>query len=324
MLIAYVARSVDWTALGLLLRRVAPGWVLLGSALTPLLIATLTIRWRIFLRQQRIQSSFSELFSLTWAGQFFNSILPGSTGGDVVKIYQLCRVAPDRKAAAAATVVADRLAALMALLLMAAIAFVVDPLPLRLLSDQQVSIGAFTILMVMLAMCGGLIGWLLLRRFRSTQLVGRIGRTLAAAKNNLGFNLTSLAAFAVSLGLHGLNFFIFYCFAQALNVTISYGQVLLMMPVLFFLVMMPVTINGHGLRELLLIGYFTHMGVTAAGQPGIAVQEIAVGVSLLGVANELLWSIPGGVWYLMRRPSREPRESSAMKSVDVSSPSWEK
>ena len=85
-------------------------WAIPASALVALLITLLALRWRIFLRQQGLELPFSTIFSLTWAGQFFNSVLPGSTGGDVVKIYQLCRLAPDRKAAAAATVVVDRLA----------------------------------------------------------------------------------------------------------------------------------------------------------------------------------------------------------------------
>src|SRR3712207_9577460 len=65
-------------------------------------------RWEIFLQQQKLALPFGTTLALTWAGQFFNSCLPGSTGGDLVKIFQLCRFWPQRKAAAASTVVADR------------------------------------------------------------------------------------------------------------------------------------------------------------------------------------------------------------------------
>ena len=82
-----------------MLTRLHVGWAVAGWALSSLMIVGLAVRWRIFLRQQNIALPFLTIFSLTWAGQFFNSILPGSTGGDVVKIYQLCRLAPDRKAA---------------------------------------------------------------------------------------------------------------------------------------------------------------------------------------------------------------------------------
>jgi hypothetical protein len=70
--------------------------------------------------------------------------------------------------------------------------------------------------------------------------------------------------------------------------------------VVMLLIMLPVTINGHGLRELLLIAYFTQVGIGIDGFGGSGVREIAVAFSLLLVANDLLWSIPGGIWYMAR------------------------
>ena len=59
------------------------------------------------------------MLSLTWLGQFCNTFLPGSTGGDVVKFYRVCRLAPNSKTAGFAALVADRLVALVALVLLA-------------------------------------------------------------------------------------------------------------------------------------------------------------------------------------------------------------
>ena len=79
-------RKVDWKALTAILGHLDARWASLGWALSLLLIAGLALRWQIFLRQQGIKIPFTAVFSLTWAGQFFNSILPGATGGDVVKV----------------------------------------------------------------------------------------------------------------------------------------------------------------------------------------------------------------------------------------------
>ena len=288
------------------LERVELRWALLGSALTPALVAGLALRWRIFVGQQRLVVPFTTMFSLTWAGQFFNSVLPGSTGGDVVKIYELCRLAPQRKAAAAATVFADRLSALIALLVMAGVAFLVDPVPLRVVAPQRFGLGGMLLAAAILALAAFAAGWLVLRATRSTQLSGRVLRTFTAARENFRLNAGTVTAIAMAFALHCLNFLIFYCFCRALHVSISYTQVLLMMPVLLFIVMLPVTINGHGLRELLLIAYFAHLGINIAGRSEVAVQEVAVAVSLLGVANDLLWSIPGGIWYFARGPAVPP------------------
>ncbi len=303
---------MNWSALGAVFTHLHFGWALTGWALSGLLIAALGLRWRIFLRAQEIELSFSTILSLTWAGQFFNSFLPGSTGEDVVKIYQICRLATDRKAAAVATVFVDRLTALLALVVLAGIAFVIDPAPLRILSippfPTRATVGWLLASLVMVVAAT----WLLVRFLRSTHWGERPIATLKTARGNLSFNRSLLAAVLLAFAIHLANFLVVYFLARALGISITRLQILLMMPVVLFLVMLPVTINGHGLREMLLIGYFTQMGVTLAGHHETGVREIAIALSLLLVTNDLLWSIPGGIWYLvrLRAPSRLPGASS--------------
>ncbi|MDQ6760378.1 MAG: flippase-like domain-containing protein [Acidobacteriota bacterium] len=306
-LIAFVLRRVSWSALTQIIARADPSWLAFGWALTPFLILGLAGRWRIFVVQQGLDIPPSRLFFLTWAGQFFNSMLPGSTGGDVVKIYQLCRFAPQEKAAAAATVFADRLSALFALTTMCGIALAIDPVPLRAVLPADTSTGFIIATGLGLALLGVAVAWLGLRFLRTTSIGGRIERTLRAAQHNLRFSAGSVAALLASFALHILNFSIIYSFCRALHLTITYPQVLLMMPVLLFIVLLPVTINGHGLRELLLVAYFTHFSVSIAGQTGPAVQEMAVAVSVVTVANDLLWSLPGGLLYLSKFSKVEQR-----------------
>ena len=294
-----MVRKVDWSAISALLSHLQLSWALSGWALSGFLIIGLALRWQMFVRQQEITIPFLTIFYLTWAGQFFNSVLPGSTGGDVVKIYQLCRLAPDRKAAAAATVLVDRLTALIALLAIAGGAFLIYPAPLSFLAVP--ALPATTILgygagLLLLAAVGF---WLLYRLLRSSRWGGRVFRTLEAAKTGLSLNRIFLTAILLSFAIHLINISVAYLFARALGISLTYLQILLMMPVVLFLVLLPITINGHGLRELLLIGYCSVLGVTVVG-PYSGVPEIVVAFSILLVTNDLLWSIPGGIWYMTR------------------------
>jgi len=305
-LIALVLRKLDWTRLGEVLTRVNVGWAVSGWALSALLIAGLALRWRIFLRQQGIALPFTTILSLTWAGQFFNSVMPGSTGGDVVKIYRICQLAPGRKAAAVATIFVDRLTAFLVLAVLAGVAFVINPAPLGVLLTHSLSTRVMAgWLLASLAVVAAAV-WLIGRFLRSTHWGGRLARTFAAARNHLSFNRGLLAAVLLAAALHLLNILIAYLFARALGISLTYLQVLLIVPVVAFFVMLPVTINGHGLRELLLIAYFTQMGVALSGRSGNGVREIAIAWSLLLVTNDLLWSMPGGVWYLARFKSTAP------------------
>jgi hypothetical protein len=303
-LITLILRKVNWSGLSAILVHLDLRWAAAGSATTFALIAGLALRWRIFLRQQNIHVPYGVVLSLTWAGQFFNSVLPGSTGGDVVKIYQICRLAPDRKAAAASTVFVDRLSALVALLVLAAVALLIDPVPLTLLPRGNIAASTLLIWLVLLGVIA--IAALLVIRplVRATQLYGRIARTLAAARKALQFSRELVAAVALAFAIHLLNFLTLYLFVRALGIPMTYGQVTLMMPVVLFLVMVPLTINGHGLREVILIAYFSYLGVVAAGHTGVDVRETAVALSLVAVANDLLWSLPGGLLYL--RTLRQP------------------
>jgi glycosyltransferase 2 family protein len=301
-----VLRKVSWRALGTILERVDFRWVLSGWALTFLVIAILAFRWNLFLRQQEVDVPFSEIFRLTWAGQFFNSILPGSTGGDVVKIYQLCRLLPEKKAAVAASVLADRLTALVILVGLAGASFLLKPIPLELVSHGGIGPQSIILVVAGLLVAGAVVGWLLWLFLRRTGFAARIHRVLAGIRQCLSLNVRLLAAFALALVLHLLNFSIVFLFARSLGLTITYGQTLLMMPVILFLVMAPVTINGHGLREVLLIAYLGAMNITIARHPEFKTFDTAVALSLLTVANDLTWSLPGGAWYLLRlRVSRE-------------------
>ena len=296
-LIVLLLRQVNWMGMATVLSRVNIAFVLAASALTFPLIGLLALRWQIFLRQQSMPLPLSTTFGLTWAGQFFNSVLPGSTGGDAVKIYQMCRMFPDRKAPAVVTVIIDRLSALLALGVLVAFALVFGPT--IELSQAGLSfrfswpwLGAF----LLVAALFPFVAWLLFRR--SPHWLARLRHLLSVLRASFRFNGQTLLALVLAGALHLLNFAIFWLFARALGLEISYAQVLLFMPIVFGLLLVPITVNGHGLREVLLLFYFGQMQLSVGGD-GIGPAETVLSLSLLGVTNDLLWALPGGLWYLL-------------------------
>lgn len=298
VLIGFLLWRVNWAGLALALSRIQMGTALRASLLTLPLILLLALRWRIFLRQQSISIPSRTVLGLTWAGQFFNSVLPGSTGGDVVKIYQLCRMFPDRKAVAAVTVIIDRLSALLVLAGLAIFALFSGPT--LELSRAGLSFGVSWRWLVLALVGVGLLvatGWRLARR--SPHWMARLRYFLSVLRTSFNLNANMVMALVLAGFIHLLNFAIFWMFARALGIDLTYSQVLSFMPVVFALLMVPVTVNGHGLREVLLFFYFTHMHV-ALGGAGIGPAEIVVSLSLVGVSNDLLWAVPGGIWYMLQ------------------------
>lgn len=107
-----------------LLANVKAGWPWFLVALIPfggvLLVGAL--RWRLLLRAQNIHYSFSEVFSLSMIGLFFNQFLMGTTGGDLVKAYMVAREHPDRRSAGVMAVFVDRAVGLLVLVMVALVA----------------------------------------------------------------------------------------------------------------------------------------------------------------------------------------------------------
>ncbi|HET6573620.1 MAG TPA: lysylphosphatidylglycerol synthase transmembrane domain-containing protein [Fimbriiglobus sp.] len=113
--------SMNWTALSDLFSREPHILPFLAAAL---ILACCTVvqyfRWYLLVRALGLPVAFRNVLRLGLVGTFYNTFLPGSVGGDFVKAFFIAKGHPERKAAAVATVVADRLVGLFGLLLFAA------------------------------------------------------------------------------------------------------------------------------------------------------------------------------------------------------------
>lgn len=298
LLFALVLRLVDWHRLRAVLSLMDWRWAAIGVLLTPALIVALAARWRLILRGHQIDLPFFTILRITWAGQFFNALLPGSNGGDLVKIVQACRHAPQRKASATSSVILDRLIGLGALLVLAGAAFLIGPTPWHLL---HVSLSPKVVIGVLAA---GVVGAALLAGavFHFGRQSIWQDRLQALARDLRGMRIGVLCvAFALALGMHILSFFAIFLFARSLGIEVSFLQMMTIMPVVLLLVMLPVTVNGHGLREMLWIFYLKALGVALPAAAGGAAEAV-MALSILTISTDLFWCLPGGLFCLSRKP----------------------
>lgn len=113
--------SMNWTGLKELFSRephFAPLIAMFAISVT--CSAIQFVRWYLLVRALDLPFTIYNAVRLGLVGLFYNTFLPGSVGGDVVKAYFIAKGQPGRKAAAVATVVADRLIGLFGLILFAA------------------------------------------------------------------------------------------------------------------------------------------------------------------------------------------------------------
>lgn len=73
-------------------------------------------RWYLLVRALDLPFTLRNAVRLGLVGGFWNTFLPGSVGGDLMKAYYIARDTPGKRASAVATVIADRLVGLFGLI----------------------------------------------------------------------------------------------------------------------------------------------------------------------------------------------------------------
>src|SRR5882672_1004992 len=86
-LIGYLVAKIDFASSLETLRNAAPA--LLAASLAQLLILPFlgALRWIVILRTLGSELRFAPALRFVWIGIFFSQALPGSVGGDVVRIW---------------------------------------------------------------------------------------------------------------------------------------------------------------------------------------------------------------------------------------------
>ena len=117
------------------------------------------------------------------------------------------------------------------------------------------------------------------------------------------------AALGLAVAVHLSSMGSYYLFARALQIPATFGQIMMVWPVVMVVTLLPLSVNGYGLREIVLFYYFQRWHLVSGLRPGAAVQDTVVALSLLAVLNDFFWSLPGGFSYPMgppRRPNPPP------------------
>jgi len=280
-------------------------WLWPVAVLSPLCLVLLTFRWSLFLRSRGSKFRFFDLLPILWGGQFCNTFLPGAVGGDVYKAVIIARMSEGAKAESAATVVLDRFCALVTLGALGAAGLWEERTVLGEVFAQGVNIprgiavggGVAVATAILTTFAFFAIPRLKPSRLAIAAILVRIWSTLLAGLTE--WKVMAVAVF-VSLLIHLSNFAIFYCLGRGLHFELTFGQVMLIMPMVILIAMLPITINGHGLREVLLTAYF--LWANPGRLIGLGAAEAAIAISFLYVANDLVWNLPGGLLMVLRKP----------------------
>jgi uncharacterized protein (TIRG00374 family) len=87
-------------------------------AIFPITLIITSLRWNVLLKTVGIRMGAGRAFVINMVGAFYNTFMPGSTGGDVLKAWYAAKLAPDKRTRAVMSVIVDRVVGLLALIVL--------------------------------------------------------------------------------------------------------------------------------------------------------------------------------------------------------------
>ncbi|MBI5426096.1 MAG: flippase-like domain-containing protein [Opitutae bacterium] len=277
-------------------------YVAVGFALANGMMLLLGVRFVQVLRKGRLELPRAEAIRIAWVGQFWNFFLPGSTGGDLYRLGALWTAHPERKTDATLAVFVDRLIATALLAALAGVGVFVLPLGSafeRWLEQQHLPVGRLALVGLAVATIG--VGMALIGpvRRRAAALARGIFDRLEAGRVFLVPDRQLAAIIGLAMAGHAVNFTVFYCYARAVGLEITYWQVWFMLPVVLMVLILPISINGHGVREVVFVLMLTALDVGSAGN--VPLPERVIALSVVGLSSDFVIGLAGGVAFVLSR-----------------------
>jgi uncharacterized membrane protein YbhN (UPF0104 family) len=297
-LLAFLFSRVDAPRLWHLARSASIAWLATALGLYYLMICVSAWRWGVLLEAQGLRFPFRRLTSSFFVATFFNNFLPSNIGGDVVRIADTAPAAGSRTRAATVVLI-DRGMGLLGLALIAALGATLTerlrPIDLGPVSPGLLWLGfavgaivaapallnpeGFTRLLSPLRVLHA--EWIDVRLARLTDSLSRFRETPAALAS----------CFAGAIVVQAILVAFYLAVARSMRIPVGFAELALVVPISFIVQMVPISMNGFGVREATFAFYFTRFGLPI---------ESGVLVSFVGAAVIMLFSLSGGAVYLSR------------------------
>ncbi len=255
ILLGFVYSFVDLQALIKTLKIVNPLTALILVLLYTLGQIMSALKWRVFITCAKIERPLLQTIKAYFLGMFANTFGLGTVGGDVSRGL-LLNPEPGKRAAALATVVADRVHGLGTLVALGAVSIIfvrpeiLEPwaIPLAILVLAGITLGWFW--------GPSFLEWLIPENHK----FGKAVRNASAAfpRSLSKFSIATL----ISLAFHSLQIFMHYIIAKELGTGLELPYLFAVIPLVNVASALPISIQGLGVREAMYLFVFIPVGVS--------------------------------------------------------------
>ncbi len=298
---------------------VVPGFLAYWHSLDPLLFAAgafcyfLTVliagtRWWWLLRVNGTDVTLTETLRFTWIGVFFNTVVPGATGGDLIKALYIMKRCPGHRPQVLVSVIVDRILGLASLAILGAVVvlFALDRFADIALSIWGVIAGVG--LLGLVAFSKRLRNIIRLKALlerlpqRISHVLKMVDQAVYFYRGHKGVIVASLLA---GVGNHVVSVMSVVLIGDALGVEMPWFEYFVLIPVINIVSAIPIGPNGWGVGEFLyqrLFGQYGAVYVTAtAGDANMIMGTRGVALSVLYRLHLTFWSLLGGIFVLFEK-----------------------
>lgn len=289
LLIAYLLSIADLGAIQESLKSASIWYLLIALALFFFRIPISAYRWKIILASKGILVPLHTLTYFYLVGTFFNMFLPTVIGGDIMRGYE-CAKFSGQTSDSATSVVIERILGFLSLFM---ICWISLPFALKILEGTNVlfiiGLSSFTFFCLLAILFNRRLMALILRlsrRFSRWNVEQKLGILYNSLHAFTASRSLLVKAFAISLVFQFLTIVSTFFISEALGLGVSLIYFLIVMPIIWVIMMVPISISGLGVREAAFILFFTQIGVP---------YDDALILSLLFFGLSVIVALMGGI-----------------------------
>jgi uncharacterized protein (TIRG00374 family) len=295
-LLGWLAWRTNWVQVGEVFAHMRLELWLAGLVLYLLTQCVSVVRWRLLAKPLGCRASLPRFAAFYLIGMYFNLFLPTSVGGDVVRAWYLDRGSGQRLPAFLSVFV-DRVSGLLVLIALACVAAVCCPVPLErwVAAGVGATAGAAVLGLASLPL---LVRWTRGRPSAPAALRARLHALACKLVDAFTLLLTRprllLVTTALSLVVQAANVVLVWLLGLAIGAPVPASYYWILVPMVTVLTLLPVSLNGMGVREGGMVLFLRPLGLDDATALSLAFLWFAVftAASLCGGSVYLFGSFP--------------------------------
>jgi len=295
-LLIYLLSQQGWDEILLAARQVHPWRLLLSLGLMFVSRLAVTARWHVLLSSAHTGVSYRQSLRVTFAGLFASNFLPTTIGGDVVRLAGAIQLHCDA-ATSAASLIVDRLIGMLGMI-MALPLGLSDILAARPMSWRLVS--PIDMLVVL-----GLGSWWGKTWHKVQEIAQQVFKATALwLEQPYALFQALILSWVHMLCLFG----IIQLILSDVNERVPIWTIAGLYSLVYFVTLLPISINGYGLQEISITFAFTHFA-------GVSMSSSLV-TAVLFRTLMMIASLPGALFVADILAARELSNEKSAKSED--------